>query len=117
MVCLSLIILVIFLVCVIYSSLIMRGLVAYLGSLLLLFLYIVMCWKIAEVKPTLARYLQTPLLAAGYGFVGTIIAAIFIGAHAALYLFVPISLLSLRKAWIDARPDDPAKETGNFWTG
>jgi hypothetical protein len=94
-----------------------RRLAIYVGFLGLIFLYVVMCSKIAEVKPTLARYLQTPLLAAAYGFVGTIIVATFIGAHTAIYLFAPISLLSLRKAWNDTRPQDPTKEHKNFWTG
>lgn len=95
----------------------LRGFISELCLLGLIFLYIAMCWKIAEVKPTLARYLQRPLFAAGYGLIGTIIAATFVGAHAAIYVLAPISLLSLRKAWNDTRPHDPTKEHKSFWTG
>ena len=95
----------------------LRGFAIYIGVLSLIFLYVVACGRIARFKPTLAHYMITPFAAAAYGLVGTIIATIFIGSHAAIYLFIPISLLCLRKAWNDTRPEDPTKKTDNFWTG
>jgi hypothetical protein len=93
----------------------LRGLATWVWVLGSIFLYILVTWKITEVKPTLGRILQTPFIAGVYGLIGTIVATIFIGPHAAIWLFIPIFQLSLPKAWKEAGPSDPTKEHKGFW--
>jgi hypothetical protein len=67
--------------------------------------YAVISWKVAAVFPTAGRVMITAALAVGYGFISAIVATVFFGPRVGVFLFVPLALVSIPKAWKDAKPD------------
>jgi hypothetical protein len=84
--------------------------------------YGIVAIQVGKVYPKIGHVLVTIAGAIVYGFVGTVAAAVFIGAHYAVFLFIPIALLSTRSVWRYTKPDPPSgvehaeRRDGTEWT-
>jgi len=65
--------------------------------------YGIISMKVAGVYPRIGRVLITLFLSVGYGFIATIVAAVFFGSHVGVILLAPLMLASIPKAWKDAK--------------
>lgn len=66
-------------------------------------LYFIISMKLADAHPRVGRVLFTIFLSLGYGFVGTIVAAVFLGSHIAPFLYPLLVLIATPRAWKDAK--------------
>ncbi len=79
----------------------MQGISIYLGAVVGFGGYLFVSRKILDVWPKVGRVLCTLGMAAGYAFIGAIVATCFVGPRYGVLSFLPIYFFSLPKAWRD----------------